>query len=117
MAACYAPAPDTALGFELPFDPATVECRADVWDRFLSFDPVVCAKDHVDARRALDLLYVEAGRADEVGLQVGARLLARELERLGVPHEHFAHDGGHFGLDRRYADVLPRLERALTAGD
>ena len=65
MSACYAPAPDPALGFELPFDPAPVERRADVWNRFLSFDPV----------------------------------------------------GGHFGPDRRYAYVLPRLARALTAGD
>ncbi|MEL6428065.1 MAG: alpha/beta hydrolase-fold protein [Planctomycetota bacterium] len=38
MSACYAPAPDTELGFKLPFDPATVERRADVWNRFLSFD-------------------------------------------------------------------------------
>lgn len=114
MSACYAPNPDSPWGFDLPFDPATCTRREDVWQRFLAFDPLVAAGRHVEALRSLDLLYLEAGTRDEFGLQFGARRLSAELERLGVPHEYAEHDGGHFGLDRRYLEVLPRLELALT---
>ena len=41
--------------------------------------------------------------------------LTRELTRLGVPHDHVEHDGGHFGLDSRYHVALPRLIHALGA--
>ena len=113
MSACYAPNPDAPMGFDLPFDPDTCERRPEVWARFLAFDPVVAAAEHAEALSALDLLYLEAGLKDEFGLQFGLRRLVRTLTELGVPHEHVEHDGGHFGLDRRYAEVLPRLDRAL----
>lgn len=115
MSACYAPNPEAPLGFDLPFDPETCERRADVWERFLSFDPVVAAAAHVAELSALDLLYLEAGLKDEFGLQFGLRRLSRRLADLGIPHEHVEHEGGHFGLDRRYAEVLPRIDRALRA--
>ncbi len=113
MSACYAPNPESPLGFDLPFDPETCARREDVWERFLAFDPVVAARAHADALKGLDLLYLEAGLKDEFGLQFGLRRLVRVLAELGVPHEHVEHEGGHFGLDRRYAEVLPRIERAL----
>lgn len=113
MSACYAPSGDSAWGFDLPFDPDTCERREDVWRRFLEFDPVVACEEHADALRALKWLYVEAGRKDEFGLQFGARRLVRACRRLGIDVEHAEHDGGHFGLDRRYDVVLPRMVRAL----
>ncbi len=116
MSACYAPNPASPWGFDLPFDPRTAERRENVWQRFLDFDPVVQAKTAVDELQSLDLLYLEAGTRDEFGLQFGLRILVRELTRLGVPHEHVEHPGGHFGLDARYASVLPRLVRALSTG-
>lgn len=115
MSACYAPNPSAPLGFDLPFEPETCARRDDVWERFLAFDPVVAAPEHAEALRALDLLYLEAGLKDEFGLQFGLRRLVQVLTDLGVPHEHVEHEGGHFGLDRRYADVLPRIERALRS--
>ncbi|MDG1049712.1 MAG: alpha/beta hydrolase-fold protein [Planctomycetota bacterium] len=115
MSACYAPNPESPLGFDLPFDPSTCARRADVWDRFLSFDPVVAAPDHADALRDLKLLYLEAGLKDEFGLQFGLRRLVRVLDDLAIPHRHVEHGGGHFGLDRRYAEVLPAIDHALRA--
>lgn len=113
MSACYAPNPESPWGFDLPFDPVTCERRPDVWKRFLAFDPLKAARDHVEALRRLELLYIECGTKDEFGLQFGARLLTRELDRLGVPHEFAEHDGGHFGLDKRYLEVLPKLAETL----
>ena len=49
MSACYAPNPESPLGFDLPFDPETCARRADVWARFLAFDPVEAAREHTAA--------------------------------------------------------------------
>ncbi len=109
MSACYAPNPDSPLGFDLPFDTTTAKRREDVWQRFLAFDPVEVAKDHVEELMDLQGLYLEAGLKDEFGLQFGLRQLVAELTRLDIPHEHREHGGGHFGLDRRYVEVIPKL--------
>ena len=113
MSACYAPNPKSPFGFDLPFDPATAARRDDVWERFMAFDPVVRAKDHVAELKAVRSLYLEAGVKDEFGLQFGLRQLVQELDRLGVEHDHVEHEGGHFGLDRRYVEVLPKLVAKL----
>lgn len=113
MAACYAPNPESPYGFDLPFDPETAARRQDVWERFLKFDPLVRAKDCVAELSAVKGLYLEAGKKDEFGLQFGLRQLVRELQRLKIPHQHVEHEGGHFGLDRRYVEVLPKLVAML----
>jgi len=114
MSACYSPNPAAPYGFDLPMDVETGARRGDVWQRWLAFDPVRSAAQHVGALRQLALLYLEAGARDEFHLQLGLRVLARELTRLGVPHEHVEHDGGHFGLDARYHVVLPKLVAAIS---
>lgn len=108
MAACYS-------GGELPFDLETGARREEVWERWLAFDPVVACERHADALRGLDLLYLEAGKADEFHLQFGLRVLTRRLTTLGIPHEHVEFEGGHFGLNARYPQVLCRVTEALTA--
>lgn len=113
MSACYSPNPDSPLGFDLPVDTETGERIAEVWDRWLAFDPVLACERHVDALRSLELLHLEAGRNDEFHLQFGLRLLVRRLGELGVPFEHEEHDGGHFDLDERYDLLLPKLIGAL----
>ena len=116
MSACYSPNPASPYGFDLPLDVETGARRPDVWARWLGFDPVHAAAAHAEALRALALLYLEAGAKDEFHLQLGLRVLTRELTRLGVPHEHVEHDGGHFGLDARYHVAVPRLVEALARG-
>ena len=114
MSACYSPNPASPYGFDLPMDVETGARRADVWQRWLAFDPVHAAARHTAALCELDLLYLEAGMRDEFHLQLGLRVLVRELERLGVPCEHVEHEGGHFGLDARYHAVLPKLVAAIS---
>lgn len=115
MSACYAPSESSPWGFDMPFDPETCQRREDVWKRFLAFDPLVAARSHVAELKALDLLHVEAGLRDEFGLQFGARQLVRELRSLGIDVDHEEHDAGHFGLDKRYDVVVPKLVAALAA--
>jgi enterochelin esterase family protein len=101
MSACYSPNPASPWGFDLPFDVETGERRPEVWRRWLMLDPLRAAARHVDALRGLALLHLEAGTKDEFHLQLGLRLLVRELARLGVQPEHVEHEGGHFGRDPR----------------
>ena len=114
MAACYSPNPSAPLGFDLPFELETGELIPDVWSRWLAFDPLVAAARHADALKRLDLLHLECGLADEFHLQWAARRLSRELTRLGIPHTHEEHPGGHRGIDHRFGPVLARLAATLS---
>ncbi len=114
MAACYSPNPDTELGFDLPIDLRTGERIPAVWSRWLGFDPVVIADVYGDALRKVRWLHLSAGKRDEFHLQFSCRILARRLAELGIPAIHEEFDGGHFGLDARYLEVLPPMVRALT---
>ena len=113
MAAAYSPAPGTELGFELPADLTTAERDERVWQRWLAFDPLTDCEAHLDGLRALELLHLECGLRDEFHLQWGLRRLARRLDAAGVAHRHVEHEGGHFGLDARWDDLLPELIGAL----
>ena len=114
MAACYSPNPDAPLGFDLPVDLHTGQRVESVWKRWLEFDPVFACANHADALRSLEWLYLEAGTKDEFNLQFGLRVLTRELARLNIPFDHAEHGGGHFGLDDRYLELLPRIAERLT---
>lgn len=113
-AAAYSPEPaPEPWGFSLPFDLETGATRPEVFEHWLSFDPVRAAARHRDALAGLKLLYLDAGRSDEYQLQLGARLLSRELHRLGVPHRHEEFDGGHRNTAHRYDVSVPAICEAL----
>jgi len=114
MAACYSPNPGTPLGFDLPFTLDTGERIAEVWERWLAFDPLIAAEGHADALRGLDLLHIECGLTDEFHLQWGARMLSRKLTALGIDHTHEEHPGGHRGIDHRYGPLLAKLAADLA---
>lgn len=114
MSACYSPNPEAALGFDLPMDLETGARIDEVWQRWLEFDPVHACAKHAEALRSLDWLYLEAGMKDEFHLQFGLRVLIRELAKLDIPFEHFEHQGGHFGLDDRYLELIPRIVEKLA---
>ncbi len=116
-AAAYSPCPATPSapwGFELPFDPETARTRPEVFERWLAFDPVRAAAGRPEGLRALKALHLDAGRSDEFSLQFGARLLSRELTRLGIAHRHEEFDGGHRNTGHRWDVALPFLVNALA---
>jgi enterochelin esterase family protein len=114
MAACYSPNPAAPLGLDLPFDLYTCELRADVWARWLAWDPIAMVEHYADALRSLRLLYLDCGSRDEHSLHFGARQLTRRLAALGIPHEYEEFDDGHRDTDYRYDVSLPKLARALV---
>lgn len=115
MAAHYSPNPHSPqLGIDLPFDLETGELRPEVWERWRAWDPVNMAPLHVDALRALRLLYVDCGARDEYSLHWGARALVARLRRLGLSPHHEEFDDGHGSISYRYDVSMPMLAKALS---
>ena len=102
----------------LPFDD-TGEVIPEVWDRWLSRDPVRMAAEpeHAEALRSLKAIWIDAGTKDEYHLDAGAVAFRRAVEAAGVPGErvHFElFDGGHGAIEYRYPLALAWLTSQLT---
>jgi len=115
FAAAYGGNPTAPHKFDLPIDPDTGALNESVWERWLEYDPIRKLDDPgcVEALRRMKLIYIDAGQFDEYQLQVGARLLHRKLDQLGIPHIYEEYPGGHRDTHYRYAESLPRLYEAL----
>jgi enterochelin esterase family protein len=111
MAAAYAPVPEGT--FPLPYDPATAMVVPEKWARWLAHDPVVRLEKHAHALSGARLVFLDAGKFDEYGLQFGARMLAQRLKNSGVTVHHEEFEGGHMGTSHRYDVSLPTLLAAL----
>ena len=115
MAAAYSPNPDAKpLPIDFPFDLHTGELKPDVWARWLDHDPVYMAERYAGNLKRLRLLFIDCGTRDEFNLHFGARILARRLEALGIPHEHEEFDDGHMNIPYRYDVSLPKIGHALA---
>jgi len=104
----------TGAGGELPFDPYTAQIIPEKWDRWLAHDPVVRSLDRAhNGLRQARLVFLDAGKSDEYGLQFGARILAERLIGSGVAVDHEEFDGGHMGTAYRYDVSFPKIIAAL----
>ena len=113
-AAAYAPLASGPLPrAELPFDPQTAELLPRVWQRWCEADPLRRIEAAGDTLGETHLVFVDAGDADEYGLQFASRLVARALTDRGVTVQHEEFSGTHRGTSHRYGVSLPRLVAAL----
>ena len=110
MSACYSP---NGTDFDMPFDLETGEIRKDVWSRWLEQDPVRLVEKNVENLKSLRLLYLDAGTRDEFGLDLGARILAKKLRDLGIPHIHEEFDDGHMNIAYRYNRSLELISKNI----
>lgn len=113
-AAAYSPGPDGRP--EMPFDPRTGRTLPEVFERWLAWDPVRLAGHHSAALRGMVRIHLEAGRRDEVNLDLANQALSDELTRLGVAHSFELFDGGHGGGAHRLPSALGQLIMALQTG-
>jgi hypothetical protein len=113
MAACYSPGPHGAP--ELPIDMADGSLREDVWARWLAWDPVRMAPDHLDALRGLRAISLECGLQDEYNLYVGTAMVHRRLDEAGIDHRFELFTGGHGGISHRYPPLVAWLAERLEA--
>lgn len=117
LAAGAAYAPDTSLPcphMALPFDPETVTLREDVWRRWCSQDPLTRLRETPSALNQMRLVFIDAGDADEYGLQFGARQIGTLLERAGAKVQLEIFEGTHRGTSYRYDTSLPLVIEALA---
>lgn len=123
MAACYSPVegeaplqhPTVECSFYLPFDMHTGELRQDVWERWLTFDPVRMLDwpQNIAALERMRGCYLDGGLRDEYNLHLGARIFAHKATAKGIKIHHEEFDDGHMGINYRYDVSLPFLCKAL----
>jgi S-formylglutathione hydrolase FrmB len=115
MSAAYSPKKGEPLNLELPFELPTGRLRSDVWNRWLSHDPVRFVPKHIDQFKKLKSLFIDCGSRDEHNLRWGARIISEELTEGGVEHIHEEFDDGHMMINYRYdrslTYLVPRLAR------
>ncbi|WP_369229629.1 alpha/beta hydrolase-fold protein [Streptomyces sp. R21] len=116
MGMCYGDKPGLAPAEALPCDPSTGDFRDEVWHRWLTHDPVRMVPAHRDRLAALRLLYVDVGARDDYAMHWGARALHSALDRHGVRHIYREHEGGHHGIETRFADSLAELTQVWRSG-
>ena len=112
-ACAFTPDPKRPGKALIPFDSLTGRPIDDLWQRWLSLDPVRMAARHVEALAGMRRIYIDAGRQDEFFLDLGALALSVELGRLGIEHSLELFDGNHDGVDRRMPAAVAELTRAL----
>jgi len=112
MAACYSADPDGTV--RLPFDAATGRLIDEVWQRWLSWDPVRMIPRHADAMRSMRAVWLDAGTKDEWFLDNGMVAVSKELEAIGAEHTLELFDAGHMSIGYRYPRSLAFLATALS---
>ena len=114
MAACYSADADGKI--HLPYDTGTGMLIPEIWQRWLSWDPVRMVPAHADAFRTMRAIYIDAGKRDEFYLDLGAEAFRRELEKIGVTDVFFElFDATHASIEYRYPLSLKYLAERLTA--
>jgi S-formylglutathione hydrolase FrmB len=112
-ACAYTPDPARPGEALLPFEISTGRLVEEVWARWLALDPVRMAPLHADALRSMRRIYLDAGRADEYFLDLGAQAFSDELTKLGIDHTLELFQGKHGGIDYRYPGAIRELVSAL----
>lgn len=112
-ASAYSPRAAEPFAFDLPFDLQSGDLRQDVFDRWLAFDPVERVPHRLKALARLRLRYLDCGRRDEYGLDIGARLVARAMREGGLTVRHEEFDDDHRNVGYRYEISLPALAGVL----
>ena len=112
-ASAYSPRSATRFDLDLPFDLKTGELREDVFARWLAFDPVERVGAHPEELGRLRLRYLDCGRRDEYGLDIGTRIVAERIRALGLDVRHEEFDDDHRNVGYRYEVSLPALAAVL----
>ena len=113
MAAAYSADADGTV--RLPFEEGG-RLVPEVWERWLSWDPVRMVPRYADALRGMRAIYVDSGTADEFFLDVGATAFRDALAAIGVTDVFFElFEGTHGGLTWRYPLSLRYLAERLAA--
>jgi enterochelin esterase family protein len=112
-AAAYSPAAASPFAIDLPFDRTTGALRDDVFARWLAYDPAERVAAAKPALERLRLRFLDCGRRDEYGLDIGARIVAQRIRELGLDVRHEEFDDDHRSIGYRHEISLPALAAVL----
>ena len=113
-AACYSPDEDNPGKALLPSDVEPGRLVEDVWERWLAWDPVRMAPGHGEALSTMKRISLDAGKADEWYLDLGALAFAKKLDTIGVEYSLELFEGTHMGIQYRYPGAIAELTKALS---
>jgi len=83
--------------------------------RWLKWAPVEMSVEKRPELERLRLRYVDCGRRDEYGLDIGARMLVKRMRDMGLEVRHEEFDDDHRNIGYRYEVSLPALASVLEA--
>jgi Putative esterase len=118
MCAAYSANEDGSV--DVPFDVETGERIPEVWARWLTWDPVMRAREPEGAEvmRNMEAVWIDSGRSDEYHLELGALAFHREVGAAGTPSERVYFElfpGTHSRLTWRYPLSLAFLVGRLSS--
>ena len=118
MAAAYSPSGKNGSQekIRLPFNPHTCEPVDDVWQEWLSFDPIVMIEQekYREALRSLDFLFLDCGTLDEYNLQFGHRIFSAKATQYSIVHRYEEFMDTHSNTSYRYGVSLPALSEVIA---
>lgn len=118
LSAAYSPNPENPPFYvDLPVVFPSGLLIQEVWDRWLSFDPVVNWRERLDNLRKLRGILLDVGTNDDYQLQWGHRLLSHHLRESGIVHEYTENTGNHGGRARERLQVALQWLAKVLAGD
>jgi S-formylglutathione hydrolase FrmB len=98
LATCYSPnLAKPPYYSDLPIAFPTGDVLQPIWEKWLSYDPVVNWVSRVDNLRQLRGILLDVGCKDEYNLHYGHRQLSRSLASVGIKHRVEEHQGNHVG--------------------
>lgn len=118
MAAAYSPSKGTCTPdkIRLPFNPHTCEPIDEVWQEWLSFDPIemIEQKEYREALRSLNFLFLDCGILDEYNLQFGHRIFSAKATDCNIAHRYEEFMDSHSNTSYRYGVSLPELSEVIA---
>jgi S-formylglutathione hydrolase FrmB len=115
MAACYSADLDGTV--HLPYDVTTGQLIPEVWERWLAWDPVRMVATHAADLHTMKAIYIDAGKRDDVFLDLGAEAFRQALEQVGITDVFFElFDATHMAIEYRYPLSLKYLAERLSPG-
>jgi pimeloyl-ACP methyl ester carboxylesterase len=115
LSQCYTPQPDNPPYYaDLPIEFPSGDVIPHLWERWLSYDPIVSWRHRLDNLRRLRGILLDVGWNDQYYLHYGHRILSKRLAEASIAHDVEEHAGNHDSrLDERLKVSLRWFSKVL----